>query len=156
MTKQEETMRETEARLRKREEKEVEQLETFKSEWAALNTDAEIWEVDGIKGIFYPSTKTDFVNRWREINHPDTMFSVTRDKRGDGYGLYRYDDHPSIDFRRLSELEDIEFTHANGFYATTKEIECPNINSTHKILKEMLELSMFNAKDDEDDEDDEE
>lgn len=44
--------------------------------------------------------------------------SVTPDPRGKGLALYRYDDHPNVDFTRLAGKEGVLFTHANGFYAT--------------------------------------
>ncbi len=41
------------------------------------------------------------------------------DRRGEGYGLCRYNDHPSIDFNRISSEPDVHFVHAAGFIAKT-------------------------------------
>jgi len=41
------------------------------------------------------------------------------DRRGEGYGLCRYNDHPSMDFNRISEEPDVHFVHAAGFIAKT-------------------------------------
>ena len=54
--------------------------------------------------------------------------SVTPDERGPGHALYRYDDHPSVDFGRLEGgnskwASHMEFVHANGFIAKTKAKE---------------------------------
>ena len=46
-------------------------------------------------------------------------FQVTKDDRGAGYTLYRYDDHPRVDFSKLEEMEDITFAHKGGFIAKT-------------------------------------
>lgn len=41
------------------------------------------------------------------------------DRRGKGYGLCRYNDHPSMDFNRISSEPDVHFVHAAGFIAKT-------------------------------------
>ena len=41
------------------------------------------------------------------------------DRRGKGYGLCRYNDHPSMDFNRISNEPDVHFVHAAGFIAKT-------------------------------------
>ena len=46
---------------------------------------------------------------------------VCHDDRGAGWMLYRWDDHPRVDFSVLDGRDDIEFAHASGFIAKTKE-----------------------------------
>jgi hypothetical protein len=46
---------------------------------------------------------------------------ITHDLRGDGWSLYRYNDHPSVDFKLIKDDERVAFAHAGGFIATTKE-----------------------------------
>ncbi len=41
------------------------------------------------------------------------------DRRGDGYGLSRFNDHPSLDLSLLEDEEDVHFAHARGFIAKT-------------------------------------
>jgi hypothetical protein len=41
------------------------------------------------------------------------------DSRGEGYGIKRYDDHPSLDFTRIEEETDVHFAHKSGFLAKT-------------------------------------
>ena len=41
------------------------------------------------------------------------------DRRGKGYGICRYNDHPSMDFNRISSEPDVHFVHAAGFIAKT-------------------------------------
>ncbi len=44
---------------------------------------------------------------------------VYPDRRGGGYGLSRHNDHPSLDFTRIEDCEDVHFAHARGFVAKT-------------------------------------
>jgi hypothetical protein len=41
------------------------------------------------------------------------------DRRGNGYGLSRYNDDLRLDFTRISEENDVHFAHARGFIAKT-------------------------------------
>ncbi|MCK5944186.1 MAG: MYG1 family protein, partial [Planctomycetes bacterium] len=40
---------------------------------------------------------------------------VYPDRRGDGYGLSRYEDDPRLDFQRVAAEPDVRFAHASGF-----------------------------------------
>ena len=44
------------------------------------------------------------------------------DRRGDGYGLSRFNDNLLLDFNRISEESDVHFAHARGFMAKTSAI----------------------------------
>jgi len=46
--------------------------------------------------------------------------SICPDDRGGGYTLYRYNEHPSLDFSVLEGREGIGFVHSNGFIAKTE------------------------------------
>jgi hypothetical protein len=41
------------------------------------------------------------------------------DRRGEGYGISRYEDHPRLDFSRLSGEQDVHFAHTSGFMCKT-------------------------------------
>ncbi len=45
------------------------------------------------------------------------------DRRGDGYGLSRFQDHPRFDFRRIADDPLVRFAHARGFLAKTSATE---------------------------------
>lgn len=45
------------------------------------------------------------------------------DRRGEGYGITRFDDHPRLDFARVSEEADVHFAHASGFMCKTTATE---------------------------------
>jgi hypothetical protein len=46
------------------------------------------------------------------------------DRRGDGYGLSRYQDNQRLNFTRIEEEPDVHFAHSRGFVAKTTAT-CP-------------------------------
>ena len=60
------------------------------------------------------------------------------DRRGDGYGLSRFNDHPSLDLSNLEGEADVHFAHARGFIAKTSATE------EHR-LRELLILAQVSA-----------
>jgi len=44
---------------------------------------------------------------------------VYPDRRGDGYGISRFDDHPKLDFSKVGEQSDVHFAHVSGFMCKT-------------------------------------
>ena len=48
---------------------------------------------------------------------------VYPDRRGDGYGIQRYEDDPRLDFTRVEAEEDVRFAHASGFVCKTEAME---------------------------------
>jgi len=44
---------------------------------------------------------------------------VYPDRRGDGYGIGRYEDHPNLDFSRVEGEPDVHFAHKSGFMCKT-------------------------------------
>jgi len=44
---------------------------------------------------------------------------VYPDRRGEGYGIGRYEDHPSFDFSRVQQEADVHFAHKSGFMCKT-------------------------------------
>ena len=50
----------------------------------------------------------------------DTIAAVVYpDRRGDGYGIARYEDHPQLDFCRVGDQPDVPFAHKSGFMCKT-------------------------------------
>ncbi|MGC6487097.1 MAG: MYG1 family protein [Planctomycetota bacterium] len=45
--------------------------------------------------------------------------TVYPDRRGDGYGIARYEDDPRLDFSRVEGEEDVRFAHKSGFVCKT-------------------------------------
>ncbi|MGD7652126.1 MAG: MYG1 family protein, partial [Verrucomicrobiales bacterium] len=55
-------------------------------------------------------------------SHPDggkIAGLIYPDRRGSGFGLSRHNDHPSLDFTRIGDCQDVHFAHARGFVAKT-------------------------------------
>jgi len=48
--------------------------------------------------------------------------SISRDDRGPGWALYRFDDDPRVDFSRIDGHKDVVFAHQGGFIAKTVEL----------------------------------
>jgi len=44
---------------------------------------------------------------------------VYPDRRGSGYGISRFEDHPGLDFSRVEDQEDVHFAHKSGFMCKT-------------------------------------
>ena len=44
---------------------------------------------------------------------------VYPDRRGDGYGITRFNDHPKLDFSKVGDQEDVHFAHTTGFMCKT-------------------------------------
>lgn len=45
--------------------------------------------------------------------------TVYPDRRGDGYGIGRYEDHPGLDFSLVEDQADVHFAHKSGFMCKT-------------------------------------
>ena len=48
---------------------------------------------------------------------------VYPDRRGDGYGVGRYEDHPRLDFSLVGDEPDVHFAHKSGFMCKTSATE---------------------------------
>ena len=48
---------------------------------------------------------------------------VYPDRRGPGYGIQRYEDHPKLDFGRVGGEPDVHFAHTSGFVCKTTAME---------------------------------
>jgi hypothetical protein len=92
---------------------------------------AEFWQIEGgnkaLEVLFLPRTESmtgepssglpRFIvesGRSRSV-----VAMVYPDRRGGGYGLARYEDHPAFNFLQISECSDVHFAHASGFLAKT-------------------------------------
>lgn len=51
------------------------------------------------------------------------------DRRGDGYGISRFEDHPRLDFARVSGECDVHFAHTSGFMCKTSATEPERLRS---------------------------
>lgn len=51
------------------------------------------------------------------------------DRRGSGYGVRRYEDHPALDFSRVEAEPDVHFAHKTGFLCKTSATEPARIQA---------------------------
>lgn len=111
----------------------LEYLETMRERLRFVAQHAEIWELEGTKVLFMPRTEplpdepSAGLGRHLEVLElqNEVVAMVYPDRRGEGYGLSRFRDHPSFDFTRIESEPDVHFAHARGFVAkstaTTKD-----------------------------------
>jgi hypothetical protein len=87
-----------------------------------IETRSTVWEhKSGIKVIQYDRDPFG-VPVYRQKKCPDVMISITKDDRGDGWALYRFDDHPRVDFGKLQGRPEVVFAHNGGFIAKTRDL----------------------------------
>ena len=96
-----------------------------------VDAHAERWTIqhgdDAIEVVFLPRTDppvdepSNAVKRWiRSKGLEDTIAAIAYpDRRGEGFGLGRYEDHPRLDFARVGEEADVHFAHKSGFMCKT-------------------------------------
>ncbi len=98
---------------------------------AEIERVAELWELDtpdgALKIVFIPRSDPLPEDPSSGLRHyieargweGEIVGIVTPDRRGSGYGLSRYNDHPKLDFTRILGEPDVRFAHKNGFVAKT-------------------------------------
>lgn len=59
---------------------------------------------------------------------------VYPDRRGEGYGIGRYEDHPALDFSKVENESDVHFAHKSGFMCKTSATDPAR-------LQELISLS---------------
>ncbi len=96
---------------------------------------AERWSIphgsDTIEAVFLPRTdppsdepSTAVGNFIRAKGLGDTIAAVVYpDRRGDGFGIGRFEDHPKLDFSRVEAEPDVRFAHKSGFMCKTSSTE---------------------------------
>ncbi|WP_052548897.1 MYG1 family protein [Enhygromyxa salina] len=82
---------------------------------------------DSIEAVFLPRTdpasdepSIAVGNYVRAAGLEHTIAAIVYpDRRGDGYGIGRYEDHPKLDFSRVEGQPDVHFAHKSGFMCKT-------------------------------------
>jgi hypothetical protein len=92
---------------------------------------AQRWTIDSgaekIEAVFLPRTDpladepSTMVGSYVRAHALTEIVAVTvyPDRRGEGYGLSRYEDHPRLDFSRVQDQADVHFAHKSGFMCKT-------------------------------------
>lgn len=109
----------------------LEHLRMARERIAFVGEHSELWSIpygDGfIPTLFLARTETlsdsprDAVAEYvRSAGLEKTVAAVVYpDRRGPGYGIGRYEDHPMLDFARVEGQEDVHFAHKTGFMCKT-------------------------------------
>ena len=122
----------------------LEYLKTLRERLAYIDEHGELWTIevsdgDCFKVLFMPRTNplpaepsTGFGRYLDSIGESESVAGlVYPDRRGNGYGLSRHNDHPRLEFTRIDAEADVHFAHARGFVAKTSATE-------KRRLKELL------------------
>ena len=102
-------------------------LQEVRAQIALVDAHAQRWSIehgdDVIEAVFLPRTDPPIEEpsnavknyiRARELQ--DVIAAIVYpDRRGEGYGLGRYEDHAKLDFSRVGDEPDVHFAHASGF-----------------------------------------
>lgn len=67
------------------------------------------------------------LQEWRDRHAPTAGICITRDDRGPGWCLYRFNDDTRVDFSRLEGVQGVIFAHKGGFIAKTEEMHLEKV-----------------------------
>jgi hypothetical protein len=89
------------------------------------------WTVGDLEVVYLPRTDplpdepSNAVRAWILANGLERQVAaiVYPDRRGDGYGIARYEDHPRLDFSLVGDADDVHFAHKSGFMLKTTATE---------------------------------
>lgn len=69
-------------------------------------------------------------NYIRDVGLQDLIAAIVYpDRRSTGYGIGRYEDHPKLDFSRVSDQPDVHFAHSSGFMCKTTATDPTRLKS---------------------------
>lgn len=105
---------------------------------AWLKQNAEIQEVDGVKVLLVESDDVFGVNDYRASLLEDGVevaISISHDDRGPGLCLYRFADHPRVDFSKVEGDEAVLFAHKGGFIVKTHQ---RNMDTARDLIRRSL------------------
>jgi len=74
-----------------------------------------------VTGIWEARPKIERRLRALQGEDKDVAICFSYNDRGPGWTLYRFNDHPAVDFSRIENDERVEFAHSSGFVAKTHE-----------------------------------
>ncbi|GAA5496224.1 hypothetical protein Rhal01_02406 [Rubritalea halochordaticola] len=121
----------------------VEYLEGMRARMNFISEHAQVWEIEeGFKVLFMPRTEplptepSAGLGRYIESveEAQGCVGMVYPDRRGEGYGLTRFNDDLRLEFTRVEAENDVHFAHVAGFVAKTSATE-------ESRLRELLAMS---------------
>lgn len=115
-------------------------LQGMRARMEEVAQQAEVWEVSGdLKVLFMPRTEplaeepSAGLGRYIEAYAPACVGMVYPDRRGNGYGLTRYNDDLRLDFTRIESCEDVHFAHKAGFVAKSSATDLERLRELLKL-----------------------
>lgn len=110
----------------------IDYLTNLRLRLSDIDTQSQLWplgEIDGrpCSALFLPRIEPLPEEPSSGIGHylrekaleQSVIVTIYPDRRSSGYGISRYNDHPSVDFTRIESEPDVHFAHKSGFVAKT-------------------------------------
>lgn len=103
----------------------------------AIADQVERWELDEGLVVFLPRTEP-LIDEPSAAAHQyvrseelgaRVIATVYPDRRGGGYGIARYEDHPDLDFGRVEAQADVHFAHKSGFMCKTSATQAERLRA---------------------------
>lgn len=115
----------------------VDYITGLRSRLNEIAAQAEIWQLNGFKALFLPRHEplpdepSAGLGRYIEEQglNDEVLATVYPDRRGQGYGMRRYNDDLRLDFTRIESEPDVHFTHQQGFIAKTSATEVTRLQA---------------------------
>jgi hypothetical protein len=93
-----------------------------KAEYDEALSSVKVIDIDGVVQILAWECETPKQSQAvRDDHFPAAAISISHDDRGEGWSLYRFNDHPNVDFSQLEGDPAISFAHEGGFIAKTRQ-----------------------------------
>jgi len=83
---------------------------------------AEDHDVEGLQVVRIPLKDAEFFEDYLRLRNQNPAVLVFNDNRGQGFCLYRRNDHPKVDFSRIETNPAVTFAHKGGFIAKTQSL----------------------------------
>jgi hypothetical protein len=110
----------------------VSYIRSLRSRLDYLGQVCQRWTVESDRGtveaVFLPRKESDeeepSFGLFQYVKSLDDSQSIVAmvcpDRRGNGYGLSRFEDNPKVDFTKIEHHDDVRFAHKRGFVAKTE------------------------------------
>jgi hypothetical protein len=100
-------------------------VESYAQTYGRVRELVRVVKVDGLDCFVCTETLTPALvaamTQYHDLEQPQVAVSITAsDRDGESWALYRYADHPRVDFSRLSNCDQVVFAHVGGFIAKLK------------------------------------
>jgi hypothetical protein len=121
-------------------------LRTARAQIDFVGKHAQRWTIpcgeDLVEAVFLPRTEvaadepSGMVGSYIRASKLDKVIAaiVYPDRRGGGFGIGRYEDHPALDFTRVEREPDVHVAHKSGFM-------CKTSSSEPERLKQLVTLA---------------